>query len=61
MRDTMRDTMEDEMDRFDAAKKAWEEPKLVVHGDVERITQTDKDWGSTDGFTFQGIPIRDAS
>jgi hypothetical protein len=42
-------------------KKVWEEPKLVVHGDVEKITQTDKTWGYTDGFTFQGISIRNAS
>jgi hypothetical protein len=49
------------MDRLET-KKVWEEPRLVVHGDVEKITQTtDKAWGYSDGFTFQGISIRNAS
>jgi hypothetical protein len=26
------------MDRLDATKKVWVEPKLVVHGDVEKLT-----------------------
>jgi hypothetical protein len=45
------------MDRLN--KKAWEEPKLVVHGDVVRITQscTDKQYGSSDGMTFMGVAI----
>jgi hypothetical protein len=49
------------MDRSEMTKKVWEEPKLVVHGDVERITQQDKEWGASDGFTLQGIAIRNAS
>ena len=50
------------MDRLETPKKAWEEPKLVVHGDVERITQQqDKEYGASDGFTFMGISIRNAS
>jgi hypothetical protein len=43
-------------------KKAWQEPKLVVHGDVGRITQEqDKKFGASDGFTFMGISITNAS
>jgi len=38
------------MDRLEMQKKVWEEPKLVVHGDVERITQIDKTWGESDGM-----------
>lgn len=47
---------------METPKKIWEEPKLVVHGDVERITQVqDKKYGESDGFTFMGSPIRFAS
>jgi hypothetical protein len=49
------------MDRLNTAKKAWMEPKLVVHGNVEHITQQLKDFGSEDGFTFSGEPIRNVS
>jgi hypothetical protein len=49
------------MDRLEA-KKVWEEPKLVVHGDVERITQDqNKVLGTSDGFLFMGVAIRNAS
>jgi hypothetical protein len=46
------------MDRVEANKKAWEEPKLIVHGDVEKLTQQcDKRFNGSDGFTFMGQPI----
>jgi hypothetical protein len=45
------------MDRDVVAKKTWEEPKLIVHGNVEQITQGgNKDFGSGDAFTFQNQP-----
>ena len=47
---------------MDTAKKPWVEPKLFVHGDVKKITQVvNKDYGLTDGFLFQGVPIKNAS
>ena len=43
-------------------KKEWAMPRLTVYGSIETITQcTDKDFGSTDGFTLQGNPITCAS
>jgi len=43
-------------------KKIYSTPKLTVHGAVEEITKgCDKYFGSSDGFTFQGIPIQCAS
>jgi hypothetical protein len=46
------------MDRVDTPKKVWEEPKLIVHGDVEKLTQNcDKRLNGSDGFTFMGQPI----
>jgi hypothetical protein len=54
--------MEDRMDCLNTAKKAWMEPKLIVHGNVEHITQQQlKDFGSSDGFTFLGQPILNVS
>ena len=43
-------------------KKAWESPSLIVFGSVESLTQncTNKQLGSSDGFTFQGQPITNA-
>lgn len=43
-------------------KKAWESPTLIVYGSVESLTQqcTNKAYGPTDGFTFQGSPITNA-
>jgi hypothetical protein len=44
-------------------KRTWEEPRLVVHGDIEHITQVqDKRAGSGDGLVLVNIgPIRNAS
>ena len=40
-------------------KKAWDPPVLIVHGTVESLTQgCNKDFGGSDGFTFQSIPIQ---
>jgi hypothetical protein len=43
------------MDRLDTTKKVWVEPKLVVHGNVEKITMappphSDKQYSSCDGL-----------
>lgn len=40
------------------SKKQWSAPNLTVHGVVEAITQQNKDFGSSDGFTFQGQGIK---
>lgn len=43
-------------------KKVWSNPELVAYGSIEDITNTqDKKLGSSDTFTFQGIPIMNAS
>jgi hypothetical protein len=39
-------------------QKPWETPTLTVYGDVATLTLLkDKHLGSSDGFTFNGIPI----
>jgi hypothetical protein len=41
---------------------SYEAPELVEIGSVTELTfSTDKRFGQTDGFTFQGIPISNAS
>jgi hypothetical protein len=40
----------------------YEAPKLTVLGSVHGLTQVqDKKYGHSDGFTFQGISITNAS
>lgn len=42
-------------------KRTWVAPRLTVYGSVAAITQLapcDKDTGGSDGFTFQGTPIK---
>jgi hypothetical protein len=42
------------------AKKVYRAPELTVHGSVEEITQsqcTNKEFGGSDGWTFQQQPI----
>jgi hypothetical protein len=47
---------------MDQLKKTWVEPKLIVHGDVAKITQQiNKDYGASDGYLFQGTPIGNTS
>lgn len=43
-------------------KKVWESPVLIFYGSVESLTQncSNKQFGSSDGFTFQGQPITSA-
>jgi hypothetical protein len=42
--------------------KSYEAPSLTVLGTVHALTQTqDKKWGGSDGFTFMGQPISNAS
>lgn len=39
-------------------KKVWSRPTLVVYGNVEEITAgCDKNYGTSDGYTFQGQAI----
>ncbi len=39
-------------------QKTWETPALTVYGDVAELTLAhDKHIGSSDGFTFNGVPI----
>ena len=42
-------------------KKQWLSPNLLTHGSIEAITEQlqDKDFGSSDGFSFQGNAIKD--
>jgi len=40
----------------DKVKKAWEEPKFFVHGNVEQITQA-KELGLTDTWLFDVVPV----
>jgi hypothetical protein len=41
----------------DNQKKQWTAPELTVLGDVETLTQKSKQFGTSDGFTFQGAGI----
>ncbi len=44
-------------------KKVWDHPTLTIFGSVETLTQgpcTNKNFGSSDGFTLMGTPIADA-
>jgi hypothetical protein len=50
------------MEPLNVVKKAWTEPRLVVHGDVTQITQQqNKGYGESDGFMFLGVPITNIS
>jgi hypothetical protein len=44
------------MNRLEATKRIWAEPKLVVHGDIQHITQENKNYGSSDGLMFTPDP-----
>lgn len=42
-------------------KKAWETPKLTVHGDVAALTKDGippKMYGGSDGATYQQQPVK---
>jgi hypothetical protein len=42
--------------------KGYEPPSLTLLGSVHELTQVqDKKYGGSDGFTFMGIPISNAS
>lgn len=46
------------MDELIAEIRPYEPPRLQVLGSVHVLTQTtNKTYGPTDGFTFQGAPI----
>jgi hypothetical protein len=39
----------------------YEAPRLLVLGSVHALTQQNKNYGASDGFTFQGAPITNVS
>lgn len=41
--------------------KTYESPEVTDHGSLEDLTLQDKTAGSSDGFTLNGSPIRNAS
>jgi hypothetical protein len=43
------------------AAAAYEPPSLRVLGSVHALTQQNKNYGASDGFTFQGAPITNVS
>jgi hypothetical protein len=44
------------------AKKAYVTPQFCVHGTLAELTaMPDKDYGPSDGFTFQGVSITTVS
>jgi len=40
-----------------SAKRQYSVPRLTVYGTLEELTKCDKEFGPTDGNTFQGNPI----
>jgi hypothetical protein len=43
-------------------KKVYVTPELIVHGTVEEITaDQNKGFGSSDGFLFMGVSIKNIS
>jgi hypothetical protein len=38
-------------------QKTWETPTLTVYGDVAELTLKNKQLGTSDGFTFNGVAI----
>jgi len=42
-------------------KPAYAPPALTVLGSLHALTQQDKKYGSSDGFTFMGVDITNAS
>lgn len=46
---------------MDQSPKGYEAPALTVLGSVHALTQTDKKYGHSDGFTFMGNAIMNAS
>ncbi len=43
------------------AKPAYTPPALTVLGSLHALTMQDKKYGSSDGFTFMGVDITNAS
>lgn len=43
------------------AKLAYEAPRLTVLGSLHALTMQDKKYGQSDGFTFMGASITNAS
>jgi hypothetical protein len=49
------------MDAMPVNAPAYDPPRLTPLGSVHELTLVDKNYGPTDGFTFQGSPIANAS
>jgi hypothetical protein len=50
------------MTQKSSERPPYEAPVLIEIGALEELTLgCDKNWGSSDGFTFQGTPIACAS
>jgi hypothetical protein len=47
--------------KHDRTPLEYESPSLLELGTVHDLTLIDKDYGPTDGMTFQGIAITNAS
>ncbi|HEV3477913.1 MAG TPA: lasso RiPP family leader peptide-containing protein [Gaiellaceae bacterium] len=43
------------------AAPGYEAPTVRVVGSVHELTQVDKKYGPTDGYTFQGVSITNSS
>jgi hypothetical protein len=45
-----------------SGKRPYTTPQVTVHGTLEELTKTQaKDYGPTDGFSFQGTDITNVS
>jgi len=43
-------------------KRLYTAPRLTMHGTLEDLTKlTEKTFGATDGFLWQGVPIANVS
>lgn len=40
-------------------KQIWVKPVLTVHGNMEQITGQVKQFGASDGYTYNGVNIGD--
>lgn len=47
---------------IESTKRPYTTPRLTMHGTLEQVTKLiNKDFGSTDGYAFQGVPIGNVS
>jgi hypothetical protein len=50
-------TMTEHPDEGQMIKRSYEAPSIVEIGTLQELTMQGKNFGSSDGFTFSGIPI----